>query len=225
MSTTTKTSTNKLTVGARLQAARRERGLTLEEVATALRIPVRQLRSLEEEHLSAFTAEVYARGVFRAYARYVGVAVPEVEHAFARAVASMRTMVPVKFLAPRAWLSRMLTPRWLLMLIGIAAAGVVGGYVVWHVQSFLRLPRLLVREPASGMTTSQQVRVAGLAEKTATVTVNELPVLLKDDGSFELPLQLHPGINVVQVEAKNAAARRRVIVRDLLVPRGGVRVE
>ncbi len=220
-STTPQKTTSEPTVGALLKAARRQRGLRLAEVATALRIPVRQLRSLEEEELKAFTAEVYARGVFRAYARYVGIAVPEVDHAFARAVASVRTLVPVKFLAPRRWLARVLTPRWILAMVGMGAAGVVGGYVVWQVQSFLRLPTLTLSEPTNGLINGEYVRVAGRAETTATVTVNDAPVLLTKDGSFELQLRLHPGINVVRVEAKNAADRRRVIARDLLVPRTG----
>lgn len=225
MSTTPKKPESEPTVGARLKAARRQQGLTLDEVATALRIPVRQLQSLEEGELTGFTAEVYARGVFRAYARYVGIAMPQVEHAFARAVASVRTMVPVKFLAPRRWMARILTPRWILAMVGTGAALVVGGYVVWQVQSFLRLPTLTLSEPTSGFMVGEQVRVAGRAETSATVTINGTPVLLNEDGSFELMLTLHPGINVVQVEAKNAAERRRVIVRDLLVPRVDGRVE
>lgn len=219
--TTPKKTASEPTVGALLKAARRQRGLSLAEVATALRIPVRQLQSLEAEELKVFTAEVYARGVFRAYARYVGIAVPEVEHAFARAVASVRTLVPVKFLAPRRWLNRILTPRWILAMAGIAAAGIVGGYVVWQVQSFLRLPTLTLSEPTNGLINGDHVRVAGRAETSATVTVNGAPVLLNADGLFELQLQLHPGVNVVQVEAKNAADRRRIIARDLLVPRTG----
>lgn len=221
MGTTPKKPASEPTVGARLKAARRQRGLTLDEVATALRIPVRQLQSLEKEELKVFTAEVYARGVFRAYARYVGIAAPAVEHAFARAVALVRTAPPVKFLAPRRWLARILTPRWILAMVGTGAALVVGGYVVWQVQSFLRLPTLTLSEPTSGLIAGEQVRVVGRVETTATVTVNDTPVLLTDDGSFELRLRLHPGINVVQVEAKNAALRPRVITRDLLVPRGG----
>lgn len=224
-STTRKKPASEVTVGALLKAARRQRGLTLDEVATALRIPVRQLQSLENEELTAFTAEVYARGVFRAYARYVGIEVPAVEHAFARAVASVRTIVPVKFLAPQRWLARILTPRWILAMVGTSAALVVGGYVAWQVQSFLRLPTLTVSEPAHDLVTQEQVRVAGRAEKSAAVTINGAPVLLGDDGSFELRLTLHPGINVVQVEAKNAADRPRIVTRDLLVPRGDGRVK
>jgi transcriptional regulator with XRE-family HTH domain len=220
-STTPKKPASEPTVGALLKAARRQRGLSLAEVATALRIPVRQLQSLEKEELSMFTAEVYARGVFRAYARYVGIAVPEVEHAFARAVASVRTLVPVKFLAPQRWLARILTPRWILAMVGMGAAGVVGGYVIWQVQSFLRLPTLILNEPTSGLITGDTVRVAGRAETSATVTINGAPVLLNENGLFELTLTLHPGINVLHVEAKNAADRRRIIARDLLVPRTG----
>lgn len=213
------------TVGVRLKTARRQRGLTMEEVATALCIPARQLQLLENDDLSSFTAEVYAQGVFRAYARHVGMTSPEIEHDFARAVAAVRTEVPVKFLAPYSWLNRVLTPRWILAMIGAGAALLVGGYVGWQVQSFLRLPALAVSEPAAAIIKGDRVTVAGRAEQPATVQVNGVPVLLQEDGSFAMQLGLHPGINVVRVEAVTAAQRRRLVERHLLVPRADVMVE
>ncbi len=52
-----------------------------------------------------------------------------------------------------------------------------------------------------------------------TIKKNGDAIVLGADGLFEVPMFLHPGINVVQIEAKNAAGRTRTITRNLLMPR------
>lgn len=207
------------TVGHVLRAAREERGITLKAAAAALRIPVRQLMALEDCALQAFAAEVYARGVFLKYADYLGVKTDEAEQAFMRALGASRERVPLKLLRPRSWLERVLTPYWLFGMAGASAAVVVGAYVMWQVQSFWRLPALKLSEPQELVTSERTIMVRGSSEEQAAVTVNGQPVLLQPDGSFAAPLLLRPGINVLRVEATNAARRTRVAQKHLLVPR------
>ena len=202
-------------VGKALQQARLARGLTLSDASVALRIPLHQLKSLEACELHAFDAELYARSAFEKYAGYLGLET-KTKQAFLRLLSGGREVVPLKMLRRRSWLARVVTPYWILMLMGSAVAGVVGTYIIWQVQTFLRLPALALREPVNTVVDTDEVLVRGASETNAAVTVNDQPVLLASDGSFELRLTLHPGVNVVRVEAKNAADRERVIERDLL---------
>ncbi len=59
-------------LGERLRAARDEKGLTLEEVAEATRMPLNYLQALENEELGQFTSELHARGFLRNYAAFLG---------------------------------------------------------------------------------------------------------------------------------------------------------
>ena len=59
-------------VGARLKAAREERGLDLTQVAAETRIPQRHLLTIENGALSDLPARTYAVGFSRTYARLVG---------------------------------------------------------------------------------------------------------------------------------------------------------
>ena len=59
-------------VGARLKAAREERGLDLTQVAAETRIPQRHLLTIENGALSDSPARTYAVGFSRTYARLVG---------------------------------------------------------------------------------------------------------------------------------------------------------
>lgn len=59
--------------GARLQQARSAAGLSLEEAATRLHMPVHVVRSLEQEDFSRLGAPVFVRGQLRSYARLLKV--------------------------------------------------------------------------------------------------------------------------------------------------------
>jgi hypothetical protein len=58
-------------LGQRLRAAREEKGLLIEEVADATRIPLNYLQALEEETLDAFSSDLHARGFLRNYASFL----------------------------------------------------------------------------------------------------------------------------------------------------------
>jgi len=60
------------TVGERLRRAREARGLSLEDVATQTRIPIRHLRSIEDSVWDDLPAVTYTVGFGRSYANAVG---------------------------------------------------------------------------------------------------------------------------------------------------------
>ena len=59
-------------LGELLEQARLERGLSLEDVERATRIPIKYLVALEKEDFSHLPPPVYARGFVRTYAAYLG---------------------------------------------------------------------------------------------------------------------------------------------------------
>jgi cytoskeletal protein RodZ len=60
------------TVGERLRHAREARGLTLEDVATQTRVPIRHLRAIEDSNFDELPAVTYTVGFGRSYANAVG---------------------------------------------------------------------------------------------------------------------------------------------------------
>jgi transcriptional regulator with XRE-family HTH domain len=61
-----------VTIGAVLAERRGERGLTIEQVASATRIRADHLRALESDEPKRLPAPVYAKGYLRTYAGYLG---------------------------------------------------------------------------------------------------------------------------------------------------------
>lgn len=199
--------------------ARVRAGISLADAARELNIAVSKLAALEEGDFSVFAAEVYGRGVYLRYAAYLGVNDRQAERLVSRALTEARERVPLKVHTPLVWWERIITSRNVIVAALAVLALIVGGYITWQVQSFVRLPLLRLTGPASAVAESDTVAVTGAAEQNARVTVNGEAVLLQEDGKFEVELRLHPGINVIYVEAENAAGRVRAIERHLLLPR------
>ncbi len=61
------------TLGQRLARARKEKGLTLEDVARATKIRVPRLRDMEADDYSNFPSLVYARGFLKNYTAFLGI--------------------------------------------------------------------------------------------------------------------------------------------------------
>jgi transcriptional regulator with XRE-family HTH domain len=61
-----------VTIGAVLAERRGERGLSIEQVASATRIRAEHLRALEADEPMKLSAPVYAKGYLRTYANYLG---------------------------------------------------------------------------------------------------------------------------------------------------------
>lgn len=199
--------------------ARRAKKLTLAHVASETKLPLAHLAALESGDFSVFAAEVYGRGAYLAYARFLDLPERVAQRHVAQALREARERVPLKVFTPFRWIERFVSGRTVLL----AALGVFGllvsGYIVWQVQSFVRLPELRVGEPAGVIRTSPAVTVTGASEAHARVVVNGEAVLLGPDGKFAMELWLRPGINVVRVEATNAAGRVRVVEKHLLLVR------
>ena len=61
-----------LSTGEQLKRAREAKGLSLDDVASQTRIPIRHLQSIEQEDWDALPAPTYAVGFARNYANAVG---------------------------------------------------------------------------------------------------------------------------------------------------------
>src|SRR2546428_8087354 len=106
-----------MTIGAFLAAKGGERGLTLQQAASATHIRLEHLTALEADEPELIPAPVYARGYLRTYARYLGLDAESL-------VASLPTPVqdPRDNLGLRAIATR---PRFVLTGPAAAAAGLL----------------------------------------------------------------------------------------------------
>ncbi|MEO6078028.1 MAG: helix-turn-helix domain-containing protein [Candidatus Andersenbacteria bacterium] len=194
-------------IGKRLAQKRIKHKVSLEQISEQLHIPVVQLRALEEEDYSVFSAELYARGAYTRYAQYLDIYSAKDLRAILRALSSVRTRVPLRLLTPDRLFDRLLNPRLVVILIGLCLALIVSGYIAWQVQSFWRFPDLIITSPTQRVFDGSDVTIEGRAEPDARLTINDQQVLLQADNTFSAQLSLHIGVNPIQVQVENASGR------------------
>lgn len=80
-------------LGHALAQARRERAMTIEQVAAQTRVPIRYLHAIEEERFDVIPGRIYAKGFVKAFARSVGLCERWAGEAIAAAMAEKRALV------------------------------------------------------------------------------------------------------------------------------------
>lgn len=112
-------------IGARLRSAREARGLTTLQAAEKLHVDPRILEALEGEDFGALGAAVYVRGHLRRYAELVGEPYAELASLYSAATPAPRPdLTRIPHHAPPGRSSRLMALA-LLLLVGIAVAGIV----------------------------------------------------------------------------------------------------
>jgi cytoskeleton protein RodZ len=112
-------------IGARLRAAREQRGLTVLQAAERLHVDVHVIEALEAENFARLGADVFVRGHLRRYAEAVGESAARLQELYAgkgTPAAPDLTRIPRATEVTRS--SPLLLPA-LLLVVGVALVGVV----------------------------------------------------------------------------------------------------
>lgn len=121
-------------VGERLRRAREAQGLTLDDVATRTRIPIRHLRSIEDSQWDELPAITYTVGFGRSYANAVGLNGAEIGRELREQVGGTprTSQMSTEYYAP-ADPSRV-PSRSIAWIAGALALALVIGYLIWRSQ-------------------------------------------------------------------------------------------
>jgi cytoskeleton protein RodZ len=124
------------TVGERLRAAREAKGVSLQEVASQTRIPIRHLEHIEKGEWDALPAATYSVGFARSYATSVGLDPAEVGQELRQelGIARNQPASPAAAYYEPADPARV-PPRWIAVVAGILIVVLVAGYLIWRNQA------------------------------------------------------------------------------------------
>ncbi len=118
-------------IGERLKRARDDRGLSLEDVASQTRIPVRHLQNIENNEWDALPSVTYCTGFVRAYAGVVGLDGPELSRELRDQVGGIRPRTaPAEYYEPAD--PARVPPRSLAVIAAIIAVVLIVGYMLWR---------------------------------------------------------------------------------------------
>ncbi len=118
-------------IGERLRRAREARAMSLDDVASQTRIPMRHLQHIEQEEWDALPAPTYAIGFTRNFANAVGLDGPAIANELRDQIGGPRRRTPAPEYYEPADPARV-PPRSLVIGVIIAAVLLVGAYLLWR---------------------------------------------------------------------------------------------
>ena len=157
-----------MTLGETLAAKRGERGLTIEQAASATRIRAHYLSALESNELERLAAPVYAKGHLRTYALFLGLDPEPLVAMLNPAPRDVRRLLSIGNLAAR--------PRVVITAPALAAAGLVllagafSGYAWRQVQADQR--------PVTASPSAQVAAVASAGTPVPTPSPQTRPIVV-----------------------------------------------
>lgn len=208
------------TLGEEIRELRRATGLTLSEAEHRTKVRRSFLNAFETDRFSDLPETLYARNYLRTYLQSLGVAdadyyITRWEEARGTCDFVDASRLPRQRVRAGAFI---VTSRF-LKIAGVAAVLLaVTAYIGSEVRSIASPPPLVVLGPIDGLATGEAVvTVTGKTDPGTNVKVNGQDILLNSDGSFETPVTLERGLNVISVEGAKRYSRssteyRRVVL-------------
>ncbi|HTU12915.1 MAG TPA: RodZ domain-containing protein [Allosphingosinicella sp.] len=120
-----------VSIGERLRRAREARAMSLDDVASQTRIPMRHLQHIETEEWDALPAPTYAIGFTRNYANAVGLDGSAMANELRDQIGGARRRASAPEYYEPADPARV-PPKSLVIVVLIVAVLLVGGYVLWR---------------------------------------------------------------------------------------------
>jgi cytoskeletal protein RodZ len=192
------------TPGQILREARLSRGLSLETVEKIIKIRVKYLKALETDDYSVLPSISYAKGFIKNYSDYLGLNTSNILAFFRRENKEMSRQVLLPKSDSKLLRSTFLqlTPKRFIILIIILLISIFGLYFGIQYRNLQMPPKLNIFSPKNGIITKEnKIELLGQTDEDATVTLNGINILVRDDGKFFDTLNLNDGENLVEIIA------------------------
>jgi cytoskeletal protein RodZ len=193
------------TVGETLKDARSKKRYSVERVEKDTKIKKNFIVAIEKGNWEALPEFPVVLGFVKNIASYLGFD-PK------NAIALLRRDYPPKVLAvnPKPDVAKGFSwsPK-MTFLVGVGATVLlIAGYLSYQYINFISPPPLTVENPKEGQeVTKNEVEVSGKTNPDATVKVNNQPVLVDEDGSFSINLEISEKTNQLDVVATSRAGK------------------
>jgi cytoskeletal protein RodZ len=201
------------TIGEYLKEARVKKRFSQEKIAKETKIKEDFISSIEKEDWESLPEFPVVVGFVKGIAKFLKVDERQ-------AVALLRRDYPPKVLPvnPKPDVSRTFTwtPR-LTFILGITiVALVILGYLGFQYSNFVRPPKLFVERPLEGeVVKEEKLTVFGRTDPDVTVKVNNQPVLVEDDGTFETEIEIFEGTEEIVIKAVSRSGKETTVQRKI----------
>lgn len=201
-----------------LKEGRIARGLTPMDVEHATKIREKFIIAIESDNFSSLPSPSYAKGFVRNYAEFLGLPTDSVMAFFRRQMTETpgATLLPKGVADPLNRSFVQLTPgRFIAMLVSVLLVV----FFIYLGSQYFRIsqpPSLVVDAPKNqAIITEQHVVVEGKTDPDATIVINGVSTVVRDDGAFYDQVAVDPGVNTLTIIATSRFGKTMKVVRQV----------
>ncbi len=210
------------TLGEQLRERRLASGFSIETLAQEIKTSPERIEAFEDNRFFyAFSAKVYARGLLKQITHVIA---PDAQHAILAAFENewgiyTHHQKPQQVSLPQSSHGKLyITPQRIGFIVFVLLFSVFGIFLSLRLHDFLGLPELSIAEPAQETQVSQPViLLRGKTEKESKLTVNGRDLTIDEVGNFRENIELTPGVNMLEIIARNKFGKERKDIRYVVV--------
>ncbi len=199
---------NSKTLGERLREIRERAGVSLEEIANAIKVNKKYLRQIENDDYENMPSEIYVRGFLRNYANFLRISAKDVLRIYEKErgiennikKTNKKEKKNKKINIPTVTLSSRMVFG---IFFGIFVV-LIGWYFYKEAGRFSATPRLLISKPVNNsIIEHSSTELVGVTDVGNKVTVNGQAIFVNERGEFGERIALKKGINELIVKVVN----------------------
>jgi len=207
------------TIGQILKAARHQKSLSIDDLATETRIRPDYIKAIEADQFTKLPSATFVKGFIRNLALALDVP-PDTALAVLRRDYDQDKagkIIPRGLSKPLKTPSRLYNPKTTTFVAVAAVVIIIAAYFLRQILSLTQAPPINLISPQEDASSGPIVSVKGSTASDAVLSVNQKPISLSIEGTFETSLNLTPGPHTIVVEAKSRDGKTRTLERHITV--------
>ena len=207
-------------VGFFLKTQRERRGFSIQQISKRILVSEHYLEFIEEGQFDRLPGEVYCKHFLKRYVEFLGFTLQEVWDSYNDEL-EQKKYWKQRLIQPKLPLSVHNFITWPKVLRATAATLVsllLFSYLGYSAYNFLQPPNLTVLQPADNIIIQDTaITVEGFTSPEASITVNNVPLIVADEGYFSHKFDLHSGVNTLEIVSTKKHGRKSIVERQIIV--------
>lgn len=199
-----------------LKEARLAKNLTLADVEKTTKVRSKFIESLENDDYKNMPEFPYIQGFLKIYSDFLGLKTYTILAIFRRQFTSQEKTKAQHIEEPLEKPAWQITPNKVIFAaVTILVLGLFG-YVFTQYRILHTPPPLTVEQPSDqAIVMTATMAIFGETDRDATLTVNNLPLIVSEDGKFYKDVELSPGVNTMVIEAISRVGEKTQVTRQV----------
>lgn len=206
-------------LGEKIRALRKHKNITLSEVVKRTKIQKKYLEAFETGRYDQLPEPIYAKNFLKKFLLAIGGDPDYFVARFEEEIKKCDLLAPHRLPAKRTGRTAFFVSYyWWKILLGLALAGIIIGYLTWQAVALLAPPNITVLTPPDGLETTEAIiEITGSVDREAEIFINGIPAIPDANKNFISKITLERGLNVITIEAKTRHSKKAAVYRKVVL--------